>query len=350
MKSIYKIFPFVFLFITGCYSMFGPRTNVTAGFVLEAAPDSPIEKIKEILLERLRINGFYTENITMEGSGNRLEVTLDNYDSTETPLRELRKLLTSAGELEFWETYEGSELISYFISADTCLARLLAKENPPVDSPANFKDTSSVMQMLLSTPQTAAVEKSSSEHPLFFVLSPSMDQRGSIIQGPVIGWTHLKDTACVMVYLNREEVKKILPATATFRWGKTAGQDSVMSLIGLKITQRDGNAALHGQIISEARKDYNEQTIRPYISMTMNDEAAQVWTQLTSDNIGKSIAIVFDGQVFSYPTVQSQITGGVSQITGDFTSREADAMVSMLNAGMLTGSVKIVRETILLNE
>lgn len=350
MKSIYKIFPFVFLFITGCYSLFGPKTNVTAGFVLEVASDSPVEKIKEILLERLRINGFYTENITMEGNGNRLEVTLDNYDSTETSFKELRKLLTSAGELEFWETYENAELISYFLEADKLLAEILDKENPPIDSSAHLVDTSSVIQMLLASPEISSVENSQREHPLFFLLQPFIDQKGRTIQGPVVGRTLTKDTARVMAYLNREEIRKVLPEYAAFRWGKTAGQDSVMSLIGLKITRRDGHAAMHGQIISDARKDYNEQTIRPYISMTMNDEAAQVWTQLTSDNIGKSIAIVFDGQVFSYPTVQSQITGGVSQITGDFTVKEVDIMVSMLKAGMLASPVKVVEETILLDE
>ena len=354
MKFFYKNFPFVLLLLTGCYSLFGPKTNITVGFVLEISPGSSSEKLKEILHERLLNSGFYQENIKIESSRNMLELTLDNYDSTETPFKELRKLLTAAGELEFWETYENSEIIPFLAKADSALASFFAKENPMLGSSANHIDTSSVMQMLLTSPESSAIsiEKYMSEHPLFFILAPSVDQQGRVTPGPVIGRSNIKDTARVMSHFRNEKIKDILPENVKFAWTNKPlqGTDSVMQLVALKVTRRDGKAALCGNMITDARKEYSQQTANPHISMTMNDEAAQVWTQLTEDNIGKSIAIVFDGQVFSYPIVQGKIEAGVSQITGDFTSTEAETIVSVLKAGMLTGSVKIKGETILLKE
>lgn len=343
--------------------------------------DEAIATSEKTLRVRIDKFGVSQPNIQkMEASG-RILIELPGVSDKER----VRKLLQGTANLEFWETYENQEVLQMLVNADKRLSEILALPTHidsvnrnltvldttskkaivnPSSSDSLKNDTASVFSKLglhnkkdsitVATPSTtkedtSALAKAKREHPLFFILQPFIDQQGRPVPGPVVGRSLTKDTALVMSYLNNERIKRMLPDNIRFAWTykPVKGSDNVIQLIALKVTRRDKKPALYGDIMTDARKEYDQrQAGRPHISMVMTDEAAQTWSTLTGDNIGKSIAIVLDGYVYSYPTVQGKISGGQSQITGDFTSREADDMVNILKAGKMPAPVRIVEETV----
>jgi len=358
MKTLNKLFPPLLLLLTCCSTLFKHKTNATAVFNLEiSSNDILAEKVKKILSNRLIHAGFYDEDIKIENNENKLEITIKNYDSTEIPLSDLRKILTTQGELEFWETFENEEIISKLVNADTCLAAIFAssgKMKTDSSSDSANKDTVSVTERLLSADESE-IKKAQINHPLFSILAPSINQSGSAMPGPIVGIALLKDTGKIMSYLNNEKIVRLLPDNLKFVWTNKVPPGyqedaAVRGLVALKITRRDKKAALYGDIIADARKENGQGGGIPYISISMKDEAAQTWAMLTEENIGKSIAIVLDGYAFSYPTVQGKISGGKSTITGNFTAQEADDLVNILKSGLMPGSVKIINEQIIRSE
>ncbi|MEK6614729.1 MAG: protein translocase subunit SecDF [Bacteroidota bacterium] len=347
--------------------------------------DEAIATSEKTLRARIDKFGVTQPNIQkLEGSG-RILIELPGVKDKER----VRKLLQGTANLEFWETYENEEAIGKLVDADKRLAEILGfviekdtvskdtvtsnrssviddttsniKPLPSNDSVKkdtlsalsklglNSNDTSKNTSVQKAKEDTSAMAKAKREHPLFFLLQPFIDQKGKAVPGPVVGRSLIKDTARVMSYLNNEKIKRILPDNIKFAWSykSVKGADAVTELIALKVTRRDKKAALYGDIMTDARKEYDQrQQGRPHISMTMTDEAGQTWATLTGDNIGKSIAIVLDGYVYSYPTVQGKISGGQSQITGDFTAREVDDMVNILKAGKMPAPARIVEETV----
>ncbi|TAL62543.1 MAG: protein translocase subunit SecDF, partial [Bacteroidetes bacterium] len=348
--------------------------------------DEALATSEKTLRARIDKFGVTQPNIQKLQTAGRILIELPGVNDPER----VRKLLQGTANLEFWETYENEEAIGKLVEADKRLAEILGfvikKDTVAADSlkiirkadslkivakadslkaiakaDSSKNDTASALSQLglndtsknaaLSKAQedTSAMAKAKREHPLFFLLQPFIDQQGKTVPGPIVGRSLIKDTAQIMSYLNNDKIKRVLPDNIKFAWTykPVKGAESVTQLIALKITRRDKKAALYGDIMTDARKEYDQrQQGRPNISMTMTDEAGQIWAALTGDNIGKSIAIVLDGYVYSYPTVQGKITGGVSQITGDFTGQEADDMVNILKAGKMPAPARIVEETV----
>ncbi|HEY4799774.1 MAG TPA: protein translocase subunit SecD, partial [Bacteroidia bacterium] len=238
------------------------------------------------------------------------------------------------------------------------------KEQATVKSDSVKKDSATLAKLGLSNKDasksaaskskqdTSALAKAKREHPLFFLLQPSIDQKGKANPGPIVGMTLLKDTGKVMALLNNEKIARLLPDNLKFAWTYKAPMGykpdaAVRGLLALKVTRRDKKAALYGDIITDARKEYEQRGGgMPHIAMSMTDEAAQTWATLTGDNIGKSIAIILDGYAYSYPTVQGKIPGGQSTITGNFPGHEADDLVNILKAGKMPAPARIVEETV----
>jgi SecD/SecF fusion protein len=338
--------------------------------------DEAIATSEKTLRARIDKFGVTQPNIQKLETGGRILIELPGVSDKER----VRKLLQGTANLEFWETYDNEEAIGKLVDADKRLSEILAlpegkdtavvsdsttkadvsktiikgdtaKKDTSVLSKLGLenKDTTKKAAAQKAKQDTSALAKAKREHPLFFLLQPFIDQKGKAVQGPVVGRSLIKDTARVMAYLNNEKIKRVLPDNIKFAWTYKAvkGAESVTQLIALKITRRDKKAALYGDIMTDARKEYEQRGGgRPHISMTMTDEAGQIWAALTGDNIGKSIAIVLDGYVYSYPTVQGKIAGGVSQITGDFTGPEADDLVNILKAGKMPAPAHIVEETV----
>ncbi|MBI4929946.1 MAG: protein translocase subunit SecDF [Bacteroidetes bacterium] len=346
--------------------------------------DESIATSEKTLRARIDKFGVSQPNIQKLEASGRILIELPGVSDQDR----VRKLLQGTANLEFWETFDNEEIIGKLVEADKRLAEILtgikdttaSGDTTKVDSVKiaakidsakttaktdtlkkddttsalsklglNNKDTAKNTAAQKATEDTSAMAKAKREHPLFFLLQPFIDQKGAAVPGPVVGRSLIKDTAKVMSYLLNEKIKRVLPDNVKFAWSfkPVKGAESVTQLIALKVTRRDKKPALFGDIMTDARKDYDQKGGgRPHISMTMTDEAAQTWAALTGDNIGKSVAIVLDDYVYSYPTVQGKISGGSSQITGDFTTREADDLVNILKAGKMPAPARIVEETV----
>lgn len=238
----------------------------------------------------------------------------------------VRRLLQANGRLEFWETFENSELISMLSEINRALPAL------PLDEAI----------------EDARVAEYKQKNPLFGLLNPFVTADGDAMRGPAVGMVHYSDTAQVMAMLTSAEANDILPRNVRFVWtAKPVREDApYYHLIALK-AMRDGRAALGGEVITAAKVEHNKWSPEPVIDLSMNAEGAKCWQYLTRDNVGKSIGIVVDGQLYSYPTVMCEIECGRSQITGNFTEEEAADLANLLNSGVMPCPVRIVEEQII---
>ena len=220
--------------------------------------------------------------------------------------KRVRKLLQGTANLEFWETYDNSEVYPVLAQANQKIAEILSVKAQPVAAAAQpSTSTSTTSNSLLSEldkkakTDSAGVDKNSDikkQFPLFSILSPSATPQGQLYPGAAVGTAHWKDTATVNSYLKMDQVKALMPRNLIFKWTAKAidKEEKFFRLIAIKVTSRDGRAPLEGDVITDARQDYADMGSRPEVSMTMNGEGAKVWARLTKDNVGKSIAIVFE--------------------------------------------------------
>ncbi len=238
----------------------------------------------------------------------------------------VRRLLQADGRLEFWETFENSELISMLSEINRALPAL------PLDE----------------TIEDARVAEYKQKNPLFGLLNPFVTPDGEAMRGPAVGLVHASDTTRLRAMLTSAEANDILPRDVRFVWtAKPAREDApYYHLIALK-AMRNGRAALGGEVITAAKVEHNKWSPEPVIDLSMNAEGAKCWQYLTRDNVGKSIGIVVDGQLYSYPTVMCEIECGRSQITGNFSEEEAADLANMLNSGVMPCPVRIVEEQII---
>ena len=190
------------------------------------------------------------------------------------------------------------------------------------------------------------------DNPLFAVLSPSIyqneDGNYSPGEGPVVGYSAIRDTGKVNEYLAMPEIQAIFPNDLKLLWTAKPFDDDerFLQLIAIEVTSRDGKAPLEGDVITDAFQDFGQMGGRPEITMKMNTLGAKSWKRLTADNIGESVAIVLDNYVYSFPRVNAEIAGGVSSIEGDFTIEEAKLIANILKAGKLPAPAKIVEEAV----
>jgi SecD/SecF fusion protein len=175
-----------------------------------------------------------------------------------------------------------------------------------------------------------------------------MTAQGQLFNGPIVGTSLSKDTSTVNSYLKMDQVKALLPRNLTFKWTAKAVDDkeTLFQLIAIKVTSRDGRAPLEGDVITDARQDYADMGSRPEVSMSMNSEGSKVWARMTKENVGKSIAIVLDGYVRSFPNVNGEITGGRSSITGLESVEEAKDLANILKSGKMPAPAVIIAEDI----
>jgi SecD/SecF fusion protein len=362
-------------------------------FIRERADES-ISNAEKTFRSRIDRFGVAQPNIQKLGSGGRILVELPGVKDKAR----VRDLLQGTANLEFWETYENQEVAQYFEQANNKLRAILNPESLSASSdstatdstktveaptPANditkladqdsVKVSDSLSKLAAGTPsvnaQDTAYKSFVKRYPLFSQVAPikpslySDGKQQYFTPGPVVGLAYSKeDTAKANAYLRMDKVRSAFPSKMKFMWSAKAKENKDQSgnvvgtyfeLYAIKTTDRNGKAALFGDIITDARKDYDQKSgAHPYISMTMNSEAALKWKNLTKANMpqgnkqGRCIAVVMDNMVFSSPRVQSEIAGGQSQITGDFTNEEADALVAILSAGKLPAPARIVEESV----
>ena len=334
-------------------------TNDEVMGVIRLEVEDAIDRSFNILRSRIDRFGVSQPNIQrLEGSG-RILVELPGVKDPER----VRKLLQGTAQLEFWETYENAEILGAIDQINAYLKSQVVEEEETVseveevqeelaseddfDSSLSIDDLSAVSEAASDSAAMTA-EQFSRENPLYAVLFPNLNQSNQPNEGPVCGISSVKDTAAVNAYLNMDEVKDILPRDVRFAWTVKPydPEGKFVQLVALKVTTRDGKAAMEGDVVTDARTDFGQFNGSPEVSMAMNAEGARQWKRLTADNIGKSVAIVLDNYVYSFPTVQAEISGGRSQITGNFTINEANDLSNILKSGKLPAPARIIEEAI----
>ena len=316
--------------------------------VIRAEAESAVANSFNVLRSRIDRFGVTQPSIQKLGNSGRILVELPGVKEPER----VRKLLQGTASLEFWETYTSQELSGYLAEADAKLAEILSDEaeSVAVTEPAVAEaesDSSSILSSEIAKSQdnTAEIDAYRKAHPLFAVLSPSGTNNACI------GFAAAIDTAKVNRYLSMPQIAEIFPAEFKPMWTVKPSEfvqgDNVFELVAIKSTSRDGKAKLDGGVITDARVVYDHGSNgEPSVSMSMNAEGANVWARMTSDNVGKQIAIVLDDMVYSYPNVQNAITGGSSSITGHFTPDEATDLVNVLKSGKLPAPATIIQEQV----
>ena len=325
-------------------------TDAEVEAVVRAEVDAAIANSFNVLRTRIDRFGVAQPNIQeLEGSMGRIMVELPGVKEPER----VRKLLQGSANLEFWETYSAAEIAPHLAAVDGKLRDIIAVENPETEAEAEAAPAAEVASEesvdlssltgddAAGAVDAAAVAKAKKENPLLSVLQVMQNQ------GCVVGYAHSRDIKQIDEYLAREEVKAMLPRDLKLMWGvKAIDEDGkIFELYAIKSTQRNGRAPLEGDVIVSATDDYDNNG-RPSVSMTMNTEGARRWAQLTKQNVGKPIAIALDGYIYSAPNVINEITGGQSQITGQFSQEDTKDLANVLKSGKMPAPAKIVQEDI----
>ena len=325
-------------------------TDAEVEAVLRAEVDAAIANSFNVLRTRIDRFGVAQPNIQeLEGSMGRIMIELPGVKEPER----VRKLLQGSANLEFWETYTAAEVAPFLAAADAKLRDIIAVESPeaaetPAEEATEVAAEEEDVDLSALTGNTtenaadaAAVAQAKKENPLMSILQLVQNN------GCVVGYAHHRDVKQIDEYLAREEVKVLLPRDLKLMWGvKAIDEDGkIFELYAIKSTQRNGRAPLEGDVIVSASDDYDSNG-RPSVSMTMNSDGARRWAQLTKQNVGKPIAIALDGYIYSAPNVMNEITGGQSQITGQFTQEDTKDLANVLKSGKMPAPAKIVQEDI----
>ncbi|MCE5345454.1 MAG: protein translocase subunit SecDF [Bacteroidales bacterium] len=335
-------------------------TNQEVLKVLEGEVDGAITNAFNILRTRIDRFGVVSPNITQLATKGRILVELPG----QTDPKRVRELLQGTANLEFWATYENSEVIGYLSQANNILREIQANEVKKQSATENkegiaVSDTTEKNQELLSlikkdTTETAKEastrEEFTLQNPLFGILSPRVSENGQPLPSSMIGLASSKDTAKVNGYLKMNQIRSLFPREIKFMWSqnpyKYDPSKTLYELHAIKITTRDGRPPLNGDVITSARPTSGVTGSEVKVDMSMNSQGAKEWANLTRDNIERCLAVVLDGYVRSYPRVQNEITGGNTEITGDFTIEEADDLANILKSGKLPAPARIISDTI----
>ena len=303
--------------------------------VIREDADAAIANSFNVLRNRIDRFGVASPSIQRLGNTGRILVELPGVKEPER----VRKLLQGTASLEFWTTFENSEIYPFLAEANQTLGALAEAEEP-----SKKAETSVVESEINAQNDNAELAAYKKANPLFAVLQPSQSQRGACV-----GYANAADTSKVNALLRK--TKDMFPAEFRPMWSvkpvKGMGADNIFELVAIKASSRDGKAPLDGSSVTDARVSYNSQNGgNPTVSMSMNAEGANTWARLTKDNIGKQIAIVLDGTVYSYPVVNTEITGGNSEISGNFDIEEATDLTNVLKSGKLPAPATIVQEQV----
>ncbi|MBR3471429.1 MAG: protein translocase subunit SecDF [Prevotella sp.] len=331
---------------------------------LRTEVQAAIDNSFNVVRNRIDKFGVVQPNIQkLEGQQGRIMVEMPGIREPER----IRKLLQGSANLEFWETYNSQEVTPYLSQLDTRLASLGSGEEVPADTTAAAEAAPAKAEKAAA--DTAAADKAKFEikkdakatadksaqtdeaqmaaakkqHPLLAILQ--MAPQGSL---SIVGYANVRDTAEVNKAIYGEEAKRILPSDLKLMWGAAPadGTKNIYELYAIKSSGTNGRAPLEGDVVTDAKDEFEQLSGRPSVSMSMNNDGARRWAALTKANVGKAIAIVLDGVVYSAPRVNQEITGGNSQITGNFTIETTKDLANTLKSGRMPAPARIVQEEV----
>ena len=319
-------------------------TNEEIIELLKKEAESAIDNAYNVVERRVNQFGVAQPNIQKIARTGRILVELPGVKEPER----VRKLLQGTASLEFWQTYNAQEINPFLqeLNEEIRLQNEALKGEQPAAAEAAASEASSDLEAQLdaAAQQDASSSSLAAEmNPLFSKLQPWGGNTACL------GLAHYRDTAQINAWIAKS--KTAFPSDFVPAWSFKAFSsegvtpDTYFELVALKNVAGKG-AVLDGSVITSARVNYNNYTSAAEVSMTMNSTGAAKWEVITEQNIGKQIAIVMDGQVYSYPNVQNKISGGSSQITGHFTQEEADDLATVLKSGKLSTPARIVQEQV----
>ncbi len=306
---------------------------------------------------RTRIDqfGVVQPNIQkLEGQQGRIMVEMPGIREPER----MRKLLQGSANLEFWETYNSNEIIPYLTQIDARLANADEKadttkvdtvateaEKKPAEAQPKFKINNEADKAGVAKNTENEVNEAKKQHPLLAMFQPTDGQLS------MVGFANVRDTAEVNAILRSELAKQILPSDVKLLWSAKPtdmiqGSKNIFELHALKVTNSSGRAPLEGDVVTDAKDQFNNLDGSPEVSMSMNTEGARRWAALTKANVGKAIAIVLDGVVYSAPRVNGEIDGGQSSISGNFTIEDTKDLANTLKSGRMPAPARIVQEEV----
>ena len=322
---------------------------------LRTEVQSAVDNSFNVVRNRIDKFGVVQPNIQkLEGQSGRIMVEMPGIKEPER----VRKLLQGSANLEFWETYNSQEITPLLSQLNQ---RWAAQGGEVVDSAdVATADTTAVDTTKAATGDLAAklakkdnakdskaVEMAKKQNPLFSIFQPT---QGNTLA--VVGYANARDTAEINKMIYSDLAARIFPAELKLRWGAKAedfgGQNTkgdIFELYALKVTEPSGRAPLEGDVITSSKDDF-DQMGHPSVSMQMNSDGARRWSQITKQNIGKAVAIVLDDAVYSAPRILTQIDGGNSQITGNFTIEDTKDLANTLNSGKMPAPTRIVQEEV----
>jgi SecD/SecF fusion protein len=347
--------------------------------VIREEADKAISNSFNIINTRIDHFGVTSPNVQRLQSGDRILVELPGVSEKDR----VRKLLQGAAKLEFWETYNNTdpEIRNGLVALNNLLKEInksskkitvadKSTANQTVAKNATSTGTKGVageetptllQQLSKDTLQaggdTAAAESANAfmqDNPLFSVLIPYVTQKGELIPGSVFGQVHYKDTTKVNQYLKLGVQRNLFPRNFKYFWSAIPIQNTTtkkptdyFEIHAIKVTSRDGRAPLSGDAITQAQNSFNQNTAEAYVSMDMNAEGTRIWARLTRENVGKIIAVVMDNYVYSNPRVNEEIPTGSSQISGNFSAKEAEDLANLLKSGTMPAPCKIIQEEVI---
>ena len=329
-------------------------SEVEAALRTEVA--SAVDNSFNVVRNRIDKFGVVQPNIQkLEGQSGRIMVEMPGIKEPER----VRKLLQGSANLEFWETYNSQEITPLLsqlnqryaiqggdvVEEDTTVAEAVEAAADTVKAAAN--DLAAKLAKKDKGTDAKALEQAKKQNPLFSIFQPT---QGNTLA--VVGYANARDTAEINKIIYSDLARQIFPAELKLRWGAKAedfgGQNTrgdIFELYALKITEPSGRAPLEGDVITNGKDDF-DQMGHPCVSMQMNSDGARRWSQITKMNIGKAVAIVLDDAVYSAPRILTQIDGGNSQITGNFTIEDTKDLANTLNSGKMPAPTRIVQEEV----
>ena len=332
-------------------------TDAQVEKVLRQEVKAAIANSYNVLRTRIDRFGVVQPNIqALEGQEGRIMVEMPGVKEPER----VRKLLQGSANLEFWETYNAEEIVPALYDLDARLAAAnvgaekdtatvaVAEEQTEEVADSTKTEANANLAAVIGNDKTAEAdgadrEKVLREHPLLARLQPQA------AQGCVVGIAHKRDLDAISALFETPEAKATLPGDLRLKWGVKGINDDAAAdlyyLYAIRVTERDGRAPMEGDVITDASDEF-DQNGRPCVSMKMNIDGARRWAQLTKLNVNRCIAIVLDDNVYSAPNVMNEITGGNSQITGNFTPEDTKDLANVLQSGKMPAPAHIVSEEI----
>jgi SecD/SecF fusion protein len=295
-------------------------------------PLNDLNTAAKIISKRLNNSfGIPQESLKLDVTESQISLTISNADTSK--IASIKEIITGYARLEFWETYENAEIMGYLLKANNLLREM--------KSVADVKNTNTRDEFI-------------AQNPLLGILKSRVTAQGEPLPSCMIGLASGTDTAKVNGYMQMPEIKALLPRELKLMWSRNPHKydpsKTLYELHAIKVTTQEGKAPLDGSVIISAKPITGPTKSDIKIDLAMNAEGASTWARITRENVNRCIAIVLNGYVRSYPRVMDEISGGNTEITGDFTVKDANDLASILNSGSLPFELKIVDEQIIKRE